>query len=141
MDGVGHFLWLAAQALQVALSFPPTAALTLGGGAGALAAVCEVPPDRRRRALAGAVIPLVVPAAILLCGVLLAYDTDLDEAAPRWPEWLVGGLVSAQLPLAAALVGLLRGARWFALTVSVAVFGYSCGAAFMSTMSVSGRWL
>jgi hypothetical protein len=141
MDGVGHFFWLAAQALDVALLFPPTAVLTLVGGISAFVLVWAVPREHWRRALAGAIIPLALPVTILLCGVLLAYDTDLDEVAPRWPEWLVAGLLLTHLPLGAALVALLQGARWFSLAVSVVVFGYSCGAAIMSTMSVSGRWL
>lgn len=140
MDGVSHFFWLAGQALEVTFYFLPTAAVTLGGVLGAGVALLRLPAVHWWRALVGAVLP-VVPVAILLCGVLLAHNTDLDESAPQWPEWLVGALLLAQLPLAAALVTLLRGVRWFALAMSLAVFGYSCGAAFMSTMSVSGRWL
>jgi hypothetical protein len=141
MDGLGYFVWLAGQALAVMLVFPPTAVLGLVAGLGAVGALCRLPPNSWRRVLAGALIPLVVPAAILLCGVLFACDTELDEVASQWPEWLVAGFLLAHLPLTAVLVALLRGVRWFTLAVSVAVFAYACGAAFMSTMSVSGRWL
>lgn len=144
MDGVDMFFWLAGQALEVTVFFPPTAALFLLGGIGAFLSVCEVPRNRWHHTLAClvvAIIQIAVPVAILLCGVLFAHDTELDEVAPRWPEWLVAGLLMSHLPLATALVALLRGARLFTLTMSVAIFGYSCGAAFMSTMAVSGRWL
>jgi hypothetical protein len=141
MDGVCYFWWLTGQAFAVTIGFRPLVALTLAGVIGALVTLGAMRPDQWRRTLAGALIPLVIPAAILLCGVLLANSTELDEIAPRWPEWLIGALLLAHLPLAVVLVTLLRGARWFVLAVSVAIFGYSCGAAFMSMMSVSGRWL
>jgi uncharacterized protein YqgC (DUF456 family) len=141
MDGVSYFFWLAGQALEIALFFPPTAILTLVAGVSAFVLVWAVLRERWHLALVGTVIPLVLPVAILLCGVLLAYNTDLDESASQWPEWLVTTLLLAHLPLSAALIALLRGARWFALAMSVAIFGYSWGAAIMSTMSVSGRWL
>ncbi len=141
MEGVGYFFWLGGEALSFPALFPPAGALMFLGVVGAFASLPYVPLDRWRQALTGALVPLALPTAILLCGVLLVCDPDLDDVAPRWPEWLVGGLLLAHLPLAALLVWRLRGALWFSLSASAAVFGYSCGAAFMSVMSVSGRWL
>jgi hypothetical protein len=86
MDGFGYFLRLAGQALEVTRVFPPTAVLGLASLAGALGEASRVPPGLRRRAVAGAVIPLAIPAAILLCGALLVYDTDLDVPAAWWSE-------------------------------------------------------
>ncbi len=139
--GVVHLVSLAVLALEVLFIFPPLAALTLAGMVGAPWAADGVPADRWRPALAGVALQLVFPAAILLCGVLLAHDTALHVAAPRWPEWLVEGLFWAQVAVAIALLVLLRGARWFILAVSVGILGYSCSAAAVSSMSVSGRWL
>ena len=141
MNGLEYYFWLAIQALQVLVLFPPAALLMFVGVIGTVASVQFLPPDRRRRATAAILIPMALPAAILLCGALLVHDTDLDSLAPRWPEWLIGGLLLAHLPVAGLLVWRVRGARWVALFSSMAVASYSCGAAFMSTMSVSGRWL
>jgi hypothetical protein len=141
VNPIGYYFWLGGQAFEVLLIFPPAGLLMAVGLIGAVCSLPRVSPARWRQALAAVLLPLAVPAAILLCGVLLVHDTALDTEAPRWPEWLVGGLLVAHLPLAAALVCWLRGARWFALSVSAAVAGYSCGAAFMRIMSVSGRWL
>lgn len=141
MDGVSYFFWLASQAVEVTIYFFPAALLILAGGIGAAASCQVVPRDQWRLVLSGVVIQLAVPVAILLCGVLFVHNTGLDEAAPQWPEWLVAGLLLFHLPLAATLIVLLRGGRWFILAVAIAIFGYSVGAAFMSTMSVSGRWL
>jgi hypothetical protein len=141
MSGVGFYFWLAFQALSVLVFFPPAGLLMLGGIVASAVTLAMMPADRWRQALIGALAPLALPAAILLCGVLLVHDTELDTVAPRWPEDLVTGLLLAHIPLGLTLAWRLRGVRMFALSVSVAVAGYSCGAAFMSIMSVSGRWL
>jgi hypothetical protein len=64
-----------------------------------------------------------------------------DPDTTRVPEQLVLGILLFHLPLAATLITLLRGARWFTSGVALAIFGYSWGAACISTMSVTGSWL
>ncbi len=140
MNGFSHFIFLAGLSLQVMVLLPTTV-LTLIGGIGILYTVAKVEPRRWRQAVAAAVLPLVVPASILLCGVLLANDPDLDLEAPEWRVWLVQGLLLVHLPLTAVLMKLLWRIRWFTLFASLAVFGYSCGAVISSTMSVTGDWL
>src|SRR5262249_39611637 len=122
--------------------FPLAALFMLVGGVGVMASLPSMPPARWRQAAVALLAPLPVPAAILLCGVLLSHrENGWVVPAPRWPEYLVTGLLAAHLPLAAVLVWRLREARALALFALLAVAGYSCGAAIMSTMSVSGKWL
>jgi hypothetical protein len=141
VTGVEYFFWLAAQAFQVPVLFPPATLLILVGGVGAVGSLPYASSARSRQVLVAVLVPMALPAAILLCGVLLSHDTELDTVAPRWPERLIGSLFFAHIPVAALLVWRLRGARWLALFASIGMAGYSCGAAFMSIMSVSGRWL
>jgi hypothetical protein len=91
VNPIGYYFWLAGQAFAFPLIFPPAGLLMVGGLIGAVLSLPRVPHARWRQAQAAVLLPLAVPAAILLCGVLLAHDTALDTEAPRWPEWLVGG--------------------------------------------------
>ena len=141
MDGVRYFFWLATMAMQLTVYFFPVALLILAGGISATVLFSSLPSDRRRHALAGAVIQPAVPIAILLCGVMLRYDLTRGGPAPKASSWLVEGLVLFHLLLTAALVGRLRGARWFTFAVAVAVFPYSWAAAAISVMSITGMWL
>jgi hypothetical protein len=141
MNAVGYFFWLAIQAFEVLVLFPPAWILMIAGGLVALAAGGQVRREHRRRAAIAVVLPLVPPVMILACGVFFAHDASLHAQAPAWPEWMIDGLLIAHLVLTAVLVVLLRGARWLALAVCAATLGYAVGAAIMSTMSVSGIWL
>jgi hypothetical protein len=141
MGDAEQVFWFAAQALAATFGFPPTALLVVGGCAGAIVSAGALRPNQKWGALVAVVVPLALPVAIVVCGVLLTFDTDLDAVAPSWPEWLVYGLLAAHLPTAVGLMALLNNARRFVLATSVAAFGLSCGAAFMSIMAVSGRWL
>jgi hypothetical protein len=141
MNGIEHFFWLAAQSFVFLVLWPPAGILMLMGILGVAATAEQVARIQWQQVVAAVLPPLILPMAILLCGVLLAHDTALDTPSPRWPEWLVEGLLAAHLPLAAALTASVRDARWFVLSVCVATFGYSWAASFMSLMSVSGQWL
>jgi cytochrome bd-type quinol oxidase subunit 2 len=141
MNIVAYFFWLAAQALQFPLLFPPVMILMVVGIIGTASSTPFALPNRWRQDAASLLIPAVVPISILLCGTLFMHDTELDEVAPRWPENLIIGLLLTHIPLVALLVWRLRGARWLAFCASLMIASYSCGAAFMSIMAVSGRWL
>ena len=138
---VGYFIWLAVESVAVLAIFPPALFLLAVSLLGVVQTAHYVPLDRRRQALATTLLTLALPLAILLCGVLLKHDGELQGSARDWPEWLVEGLFVAHLPLAALLMAMMRGIRWFVLSISGLCLGYSCGAAFMSIMSVTDTWL
>jgi hypothetical protein len=139
---VNYYLWLAGQALPALILFPPGAVCLCVGGIGTLGLLPTVLPKWWWQAAIAVLAPLALSAAILLCGVLLVYrDDGWDVPAPEWPQALVAGLLLAHFPLGAVLVWWLRGVRALALCASLAAAGYSCGAAIMSGMSVSGQWL
>jgi hypothetical protein len=142
MSDVTYYFWLAGQAFEVPLLFPPAGALMFVGGAGAVLSSLSGDSGRWAQAAIAVSAPLALSAAILLCGVLLVHRSNgWVEPAPEWPGYLITGLLATHLPLGAVLVWRLREVRLFALCASVAVAGYSCGAAVMSGMSVSGQWL
>jgi len=141
MGGVGYFFRLAVEGFMILQLIWPAGYMIFVGTIWAVVLFHILPEAHRRKALVGALIPLVIPAVILVCGVLLVNDIDSDTLPPRWPEWIIGGLLLSHLPLTAVLIWWQKGARWFVLCASLAVASYSCGAAFVSIMSVSGRWL
>jgi hypothetical protein len=72
MGNVAYFFWLGAQAFGLPALFPPAGFLMFGGAVATAVAVSRVPTGCWRQVLAAILIPVAVPAAILLCGVLLA---------------------------------------------------------------------
>src|SRR5262249_42205067 len=102
------------------------------------------PARGRWRLLAlGCLPPAMFPIAILAVGAAFPSEppwvTGVD--APGGPEYLLNGLLLAQLPLAAGAVWWWRGQRP-AIAASWVCVGYiSLDAWFVSTMSVSGVWL
>lgn len=139
MNYIEYFFWLAMNAFASPILFPPLIIPMLIGAIGLFISLLSVQISRRQFFL-GAFLPLILPFAILLCGVVFHHvpNSGSDTA---WAEWLIIGLLFAHLPLCVWQVAKLRDAWWFALCSSLLVFGYSCGAAFMSTMSVTGIWL
>ncbi len=141
MKAVEYFFWLGFQTFEILIIFPPAGLLMVAGSIGALVAGGQVRHEHWRRAIVAVFLPLVPPVMILACGVFFVHDTSFNRGAPAWPEWMIDGLLISHLALTAVLVGLLREVRWLALAVCAATFGYACGAAAMSSMSVSGDWL
>jgi len=141
MNALFYYLWLAVQSVTVLVLLPYAGILFLAGAFMALVFAFRLRPEQRLRALAGTFASLVIPAAVLLCGVVFAHNPLLDSKAPTWPLQLIHGLLVAQLGLGALLVSLLRGIRFFVLAMSTAAFGYAIGAWFISGMSISGEWL
>lgn len=135
-----NYLWLACEAFSMLLIIWPVGITMFIGTIGAIVSLQIMAEAARWKVVVCPIISAIIPTSVLLCGVLLPHNLR-DGPAPLWPEYLIDGLLLTHLPLAVLLVWTLKGARWFTFCASLAVASYSCGAAVMSGMSVSGVWL
>jgi hypothetical protein len=118
----------------------PAGVVFIAGAIGGLLSALKVEPRRLKTAFISALIPLVLPASILLCGALFWYDSGGKPS--KSAEIVITILLLANLPLGVLLAVFQRGmARLFVLSVSTVIFGYSIGAWIASGMAITGDWL
>ncbi len=141
MDGVICYLSFAFFAVELLFLYWPALLVVALGIVGASAVARRNPAARFRGPLLWSLVQFLVPAAILLVGVLLRWKGPDDTEPPQWPARLINWMIWGHVPITGFLVLWFRGARWFVFAVSVAILGYSLSAAIVSGMSVTGDWL
>jgi hypothetical protein len=141
MDGVDYFFSLAATACLLVFVYWPSAFLvTFGLGTASTLAVRGAKNEYRSPAL-GSLAQLVVPAAILLCGVLFRWDGPDDADPPAWPSHFIPYLLWGHVPVTAGLLVFFRRAWLLVLAAGLAVLGFSLAAVLASGMAVTGDCL
>src|SRR6266478_1351706 len=121
---VFRLLWLALMSFEIFWLVWPAGLAFIVGTVGGLLAAMKVDPHRFKAAFVSALVPLVLPAGILLCGAIFWYDSGAEPS--KLAEIVITILLLENLPLSALLVLFQRGmARLFVLSVSTAIFGYS----------------
>jgi hypothetical protein len=138
LNGVSCFFWLAATSFQMLALFWPGGLLFCFGVMTTSYLAKTRSSSELRCPLLWSLTQLMVPAAIITCGVLFWWDSS--ETPPDWPDRLIWFLPWGHLPLTILLVLSFRRCRWLMLAVSLAYIGYTMGALVTSGMAVTGDW-
>lgn len=136
MQDIVYFLWLAGQAFLNPLVGIPSSIVFV------LTTVAWFVSPRERRLRWGDALALQTPSLftllILLCGTLFERDRILPSEIT---EHFLTGLLALQALLILWLIWRLRGYRTIAVLQGGIQFWCTLVAAFVSGMSVTGRWL
>jgi hypothetical protein len=139
-----YFLALASGVPAWMAHFLPITVMVTLLCVGGLLSTGRLLRDRPARLALLCLVPGVLNVGILSLGVVFRYRGPppwMGGQPPAYPEWLIGGLVLAHLPVGMVL-NRLAGCQWKATASSSVAWGWaSVCAAIEAGMSVSGEWL
>jgi hypothetical protein len=137
---VGYFFWLASQSVGIGLFLLPIQAMIAFTAVVAAGFAAIWNPAQLKGKWLWLLLPFVIPVVILAFGVAFHYQGPLGSAPP-WRGQVLDVLVWAHVPIGLVLLVVARRNPLVPLGLSVFQWWVSCGAAFMSYMSVTNIWL
>lgn len=140
MYAVEYFFWLAGLGFEVGVFlFPVLSLFAVAGLVTAGFAAChgpELPWDR----WAWLHLPFLIPPAILAYGVAFNYRGPVGST-PAWRGLVIDVLVWSHVPIGLALLRLCRKCPLVPIGLTAFQMWLSFCMAFVSSMSVTNRWL
>ena len=97
--------------------------------------------DRSVISIGIAVLPILLPFAMLVLGTKYAHPGDYNAPVHHWASDAVGALLVAHLPVAFVLYKWNPKARWLGLSITSLAAAYSVGVSAICWMSISGVWV
>ncbi len=84
--------------------------------------------------------PIIFIILLTLWGNILCVDSSTIQT-PKWPSYVAIAIYFAQIIWTGYVVYILKGFRWYSISVGILVALYSLGALFIVGMAVTGDWL